>query len=83
MKRSPTGLAKTVPRQTEPVPLMMKFSINLPSGIGMALKQTAFSERLSESSIVEVALKQLFGRISPEALGLFLRQNGACLRRKP
>ena len=60
----------------------MKFSINLPTEIGSELRRIAFDHRLSESSIVDVALRHLFARISPEVLGTYLRQNGACLRRK-
>ncbi|HKU81005.1 MAG TPA: hypothetical protein VJP76_02460 [Candidatus Tumulicola sp.] len=83
MKRSTSALAKAAPQNDEPALLMLKFSINLPSMVGTKLKETAFHQHLSESSIVEVALKQLFSRISPDVLGSFLRQNGACLRRKP
>ena len=64
------------------LPLAQKFSINLSAAVGSQLKRTAFEQRLSESSIVEVALDHLFARISPEVLGAFLRQHGACLRRK-
>jgi hypothetical protein len=60
----------------------LKFSINLTTSVGSELKRIAFDNRLSESSIVEVALIQLFARVSPEVLGTFLRRNGACLRRK-
>lgn len=83
MKRSSSNLAKRVATPPEPAMLMLKFSINLPSEVGIRLKETAFRQRLSESSIVEVALNSLFGRIAPDVLGSFLRQNGACLRRKP
>lgn len=63
-------------------PFALKFSINLTGGVGMRLKEVAFQQRLSESSIIEVALEHLFARVDPEVLGAFLRQNGACLRRK-
>ena len=59
-----------------------KFSINLSADLGNELKQIAFQQRVSESSIIEVALRQIFHRISPDRLGAFLKQNGACLRRR-
>ncbi len=59
-----------------------KFSVNLSAEVGKQLKRIAFDERVSESSVIEVALRQLFRRTSPERLGAFLKQNGACLRRR-
>jgi hypothetical protein len=60
----------------------LKFSVNLSSEVGSELKRIAFEHRVSESSVIEVALRQLFRRVSSERLGAFLRQNGACLRRR-
>lgn len=60
----------------------LKFSVNLSSDIGTELKRIAFEHRVSESSIIEIALRQLFRRVTQERLGAFLRQNGACLRRR-
>lgn len=60
----------------------LKFSINLSSEVGSELRRVAFEERVSESSVIEVALRQLFRRVSSERLGIFLKQNGACLRRR-
>jgi len=60
----------------------LKFSVNLSSEIGNELKRIAFDNRVSESSVIEIALRQLFRRVSPDRLGGFLRQNGACLRRR-
>jgi hypothetical protein len=37
---------------------------------------------VSESSVVEIALRQLFRRVSAPSLGAFLREHGACLRRR-
>jgi hypothetical protein len=59
-----------------------KFSVNLSSEIGTKLKQIAFEHQVSESSIIEIGLRQLFRRVSPERLGAFLKQNGECLRRR-
>lgn len=60
----------------------LKFSINLSSEVGSELRRIAFEERVSESSVIEIALRQLFRKVSSERLGAFLRQNGACLRRR-
>lgn len=60
----------------------LKFSVNLSDDVGNELRRTAFENRVSESSVIEVALRQLFGRVSKERLGTFLAQNGACLRRR-
>ena len=59
-----------------------KLSVNVSYEVGQRLKRLAFEQRLSESSIVEVALMLLFGRGDDEHLGVFLRQRGASLRRK-
>lgn len=59
----------------------IKFSINISANVGFRLRDTAFDERLSESSIVEVALTELFAGVPREDLGNFLRKHGAVLRR--
>ncbi len=60
----------------------VKLSVNVASAIGARLRRLAFAERLSESSIVEIALAQLFARNpSDAALGRLLRDLGATLRR--
>lgn len=60
----------------------LKFSINLSSDIGAELRRIAFEQRVSESSVIEIALRHMFRKISSERLGNFLKQNGACLRRR-
>lgn len=60
----------------------IKFSVNVSSEVGNELKRAAFEHQVSDSSIIEIALRQLFSRVSKERLGTFLRQNGACLRRR-
>jgi hypothetical protein len=60
----------------------MRFTVNIAQDVGDQLKQIAFENRVSESSVIEVALRQLFRRVTQPALGAFLRQNGACLRRR-
>ena len=60
----------------------MRFTVNISQDVGDQLKEIAFEHRVSESSIIEVAIRQLLRRVTPSTLGTFLRQNGACLRRK-
>jgi hypothetical protein len=74
--------AQVVPAQIGSPANAVKFSVNISSDVGLELKRVAFENRVSESSVIEIALRQLFGRVSKERLGMFLRQNGACLRRR-
>jgi len=60
----------------------LKLSVNVSEEVGLKLRQVAFDHRLSESSIVEVALGLLFRRSDGPAIGAVLRQHGATLRRK-
>ncbi|MBV8344288.1 MAG: hypothetical protein JO190_04740 [Candidatus Eremiobacteraeota bacterium] len=59
-----------------------RFTANLSSEVAAELRDIAERHRVSESSIVEIALRQLFRRVSGPALGVFLRDRGACLRRR-
>ncbi|MBV9015385.1 MAG: hypothetical protein JO030_07670 [Candidatus Eremiobacteraeota bacterium] len=59
-----------------------RFTVNLSADVGTELREIAMANRISESSIVEIALRQLFRRVSAPALGAFLRERGACLRRR-
>lgn len=59
-----------------------RFTVNLSGEIATQLREMASMHRVSESSIVEVALRHLFRRVSGPALGAFLRDRGACLRRR-
>jgi hypothetical protein len=59
-----------------------RITVNLAAEIGDELRRAATKCSVSESSIVEIALRQLFRRVSPTALGAFLREQGACLRRR-
>lgn len=76
-----TTQPQVLPRVGSPANAV-KFSVNISSDVGLELKRIAFDNRVSESSVIEIALRQLFGRVSNERLGGFLRQNGACLRRR-
>jgi hypothetical protein len=59
-----------------------RITVNLAADISVQLHNVAERHRVSESSIVEIALREMFNRIGPLALGSFLRENGGCLRRR-
>ncbi len=74
------------PISTEPSPNVpaahaVKLSVNVTREVGLRLRRIAFDERVSESSIVEIALEGLFGNRSDAQLGTYLREKGASLRR--
>ena len=60
----------------------VKLSVNVAAEVGDRLRHVAFEHRLSESSIVEVALRLLFRDSAGTGLGALLRQQGASLRRR-
>jgi hypothetical protein len=59
-----------------------KLSVNVTSSISERLRSLAYLHRLSESSIVEIALAMFFARGDDELLGVMLRQLGATRRSK-
>jgi hypothetical protein len=59
-----------------------KLSLNVSHEISERLRSLAYSHRLSESSIVEVALTMFFARGDDALLGAILKELGASLRRK-
>lgn len=59
-----------------------RFTVNISGDAAAELRGVAAKHRVSESSIVEIALRQLFRRVGAPALGAFLRDHGACLRRR-
>lgn len=59
-----------------------KLSVNVSHDISERLRSLAYTHRLSESSIVEVALTMFFARGDDEVLGVILKQLGATLRRR-
>jgi hypothetical protein len=59
-----------------------RITVNLSAEISDHLREIADRCRVSESSVVEIALRQLFRRINPLALAAFLHEQGACLRRR-
>ena len=82
MPRRPALTGAKVKAEPSLASSTVKLSVNVSEGIGLRLRQLAFEQRLSESSIVEVALGLLFRRNDSPSLGTLLRQNGATLRRK-
>jgi hypothetical protein len=59
-----------------------RVTVNLSGEIGDELRDIAIRCGVSESSVVEIALRQLFRRVGRAALGTFLREHGGCLRRR-
>lgn len=59
-----------------------KVSHTLNAKLAERLEEFAFMQRISESSVIEFALHQLFQRGSDARLGDLLRRNGAARRRK-
>jgi len=59
-----------------------RITVNLSGEASDELRTIAVRCSVSESSIVEIALRQLFRRVGPAALGSFLREHGGCLRRR-
>ena len=59
-----------------------RITVNLSGEVSDELRSIAVRCTVSESSIVEIALRQLLRRVSPAALGAFLREHGGCLRRR-
>ncbi len=59
----------------------IKLSINVSAEIGRRLRRIANDERLSESSIVQIALTLMFEQTTDSTIGDFLRKQGASLRR--
>ena len=69
-------------RTDAPAPNTMKLSINVSHEIGNRLRRLAFERRVSESSIVEVALQALYADRDDHQMAHVLREGGATLRRK-
>jgi hypothetical protein len=63
-------------------PARSKLSVNVSHAVSERLRSLAYDYRLSESSIVEVALTIFFERGDDALLGVLLRQLGATLRSK-
>ena len=75
-------IAKTTDHPiTSAAPSPVKLSVNVSGEVGKRLRQTAYAERVSESSIVQIALRLMFEQTTEESVGAFLREQGASLRR--
>ncbi len=62
---------------------IIKLSANVSSTVAQRLRRVAFEGRISESSIIELALEKLFTEHnSDEMLVNVLQKGGATLRRK-
>ena len=59
-----------------------KLSVNVNHDVSERLRSLAYLHRLSESSIVEIALAMFFARGDDELLGVMLKQLGATRRSK-
>lgn len=59
-----------------------RFTVNIAADVSTELRAAAARHRVSESSVVEIALRQFFRRVAPNSIGAFLREHGACLRRR-
>lgn len=60
---------------------LAKLSLSVSADIGKELRYKAVDHDVSESAIVEVALRELFAQ-GEEAVGIVLRKHGASKRRK-
>lgn len=67
---------------TETAAQRSKLSVNVNHEISERLRNLAYLHRLSESSIVEIALAMFFARGDDELLGVMLKQLGATRRSK-
>jgi hypothetical protein len=83
MTREPHSLEQSEHESTaEAIAARSKLSVNVSHDISERLRSLAYTHRLSESSIVEVALTMFFARGDDEILGVILKQLGATLRRR-
>jgi hypothetical protein len=74
------GLATAAPaRKTVKIATV---SHTLDAEVAERLRHFAFRERISESAVIEFALRQLFAQGDNAMLGARLRESGAALRRK-
>lgn len=65
-----------------PASLIGKLSANVDAELYERLRELAHVQRVSESSIVDVALRRFFALGDDDVLGAILHESGATLRRK-
>jgi len=66
----------------QPPAEVIKFSVIISRDVGERARRLTFEERLSESSLFEVALRLLFDSRTDKQVADLLRQHGATLRRR-
>ena len=59
-----------------------RLTVNIAGEVADELHDVAKRYDVSESSVVEIALRHLLLRVPAPALAAFLRERGACLRRR-
>ena len=80
---SEDGLSGSGPATQRPATKIATVSHTLHFEIAERLRHFAFRERISESAVIEFALRELFeGGEADAKLGARLREAGAALRRK-
>jgi len=73
--------ASTASSRVSAVNVLAKLSLSVSGDVGKQLRYGAVDHDVSESAIVEVALRELFAR-GEEAVSTALREHGASKRRK-
>ncbi|MBC5815122.1 MAG: hypothetical protein GIW97_01135 [Candidatus Eremiobacteraeota bacterium] len=73
----------TTGRRSDRKSALRKLSINVSQEIGLRLKRLAFEQDVSESSIIEIALREFLAHEPRRGWESALRQKGATLRRTP
>jgi hypothetical protein len=82
MKRLPRSAEPARRRAKAPTSLhIAKISHTLEVDLAERLEQFAFMQRISESSVIEFAVRQFFRKGNDTQLGSLLRRNGAGRRR--
>ena len=76
-------MSTTARRNDRKSATLRKLSINVSQEIGLRLKRLAFEQDVSESSIIEIALREFLDHEPRRGWENTLRQKGATLRRPP
>ncbi|GAC1389938.1 MAG: hypothetical protein NVSMB31_06380 [Vulcanimicrobiaceae bacterium] len=76
-------MSTTMRRNIRKSATLRKLSINVTQDIGLRLKRLAFDHDVSESSIIEIALREFLAQEPRRGWENTLRQKGATLRRAP
>ena len=76
-------MSTTARRNDRKSATLRKLSINVSQEIGLRLRRLAFEQDVSESSIIEIALREFLDHEPRRGWESALRQKGATLRRPP